>query len=62
MNIKRNITDLIGNTPLIALQRLKEEYGLYGNLLAKVEYFNVTGSIKDRIAKKMNEEQKKVVV
>jgi cystathionine beta-synthase len=46
MNIHRNIVDAIGNTPLVRLERIH----LPGNLVAKVEYMNPGGSIKDRIA------------
>jgi cysteine synthase A len=47
---------LIGNTPLVELVRLEEKYGLEARLLAKVEYFNPAGSVKDRIAKEMIEQ------
>lgn len=40
---------LINNTPLVELKRLKKELGLTANIYAKVESFNLTGSIKDRI-------------
>ncbi len=51
--IYRHITDLIGNTPLLALANLKEKEGLKADILAKLEYFNPAGSVKDRIAKAM---------
>jgi cysteine synthase A len=41
---------LIGKTPLVRLSRLEEAYGLQANLYAKVEFFNPTGSVKDRAA------------
>lgn len=44
------LTDLIGNTPLLALQRYSEKQGLKEPLIAKLEYFNPGGSVKDRIA------------
>jgi cysteine synthase A len=48
-----DITQTIGNTPLIRLSRLSEEFSVKANLLAKVEYFNPAGSIKDRPAMAM---------
>lgn len=45
--------DIIGNTPLLHLKRLEKEFNLLGKLYAKVEYFNPTGSVKDRIALSM---------
>ncbi len=49
MNIKKNLTELIGNTPLLAITRLGEE--LQGaEVIAKLEYFNPGGSVKDRAA------------
>jgi cysteine synthase A len=47
---------LIGNTPLVELTHLEEKYGLEAKLLAKLEYFNPAGSVKDRIAKEMIEQ------
>ena len=49
----KNTYELVGNTPLIELSHIKEEYHLPFNLYAKVEYFNPAGSVKDRIALKM---------
>ena len=54
--IYRQITDLIGNTPLLALTHLKEKEGLKADIIAKLEYFNPAGSVKDRIAKSMVED------
>lgn len=51
MNIAHNITDLIGNTPLVELNRLDE--GLPGRVVAKLEFFNPGSSVKDRIAASM---------
>jgi cysteine synthase A len=51
--IYRQITDLIGNTPLLALTNLKAKEGLKADIVAKLEYFNPAGSVKDRIAKSM---------
>ena len=44
---------LIGSTPLLELTHLEKKYGLQAKLLAKLEYFNLTGSVKDRIAREM---------
>ena len=56
MKIYENITDLIGNTPLLKLKNTEREYNLSANLIAKLEYFNPAGSVKDRIAKAMIED------
>ena len=53
MNIAASIDHLIGNTPLMRLTRLEQKLGLQGQLLAKLEYFNPGGSIKDRAALQM---------
>lgn len=55
-DIKTSVTELIGNTPLFELTHLEKEYGLNAKLVAKLEYFNATGSVKDRIARKMIED------
>lgn len=55
-NINTNVTELIGNTPLIELKAIEEKYGLEAKIIAKLEYFNATGSVKDRIAKAMIED------
>ena len=44
---------LIGKTPLLELTHIEEKYGLKARILAKLEYFNPAGSVKDRIAKAM---------
>lgn len=54
--IYRQLTDLIGNTPLISLNRLPEENQVKARILAKLEYLNPGGSVKDRIALGMIEE------
>ncbi len=51
--IYSSILDLVGNTPLIELKRLEEKYGLKAKLVAKVEFFNPAGSIKDRVGLEM---------
>lgn len=55
MRIHDNALDLIGNTPLIELKKLEHELGLKARIVAKVEFFNPAGSVKDRIAKSMVE-------
>ena len=52
-NIYKNIPDLIGRTPLVELSKFKGATGAEGNIIAKLEYFNPGGSVKDRIAKAM---------
>lgn len=54
--IYRNATELIGNTPLVEFTNIEKKYGLKAKLLAKLEYFNPAGSVKDRIALEMIEE------
>ncbi len=55
-NIKTNVTELIGNTPLLELTHIEKKYDLKATVLAKLEYFNATGSVKDRVAKAMIED------
>lgn len=43
--------EAVGNTPLIALDRFRNEHGLKCRILGKVEFFSVGGSVKDRIAR-----------
>ncbi len=54
-----NVDDLIGNTPLVRLKAVEKAFDLKANLYAKVEYFNPTGSVKDRAAKAMIDEAEK---
>jgi len=51
--IYRNLTDLIGNTPLLEFSQYGKKHGLQATILAKLESFNPAGSVKDRIAKTM---------
>ena len=53
MKIYNEITELIGSTPLVKLKNYSEKRDLKATLLAKVEFFNPAGSVKDRIAKAM---------
>lgn len=52
-DIKKGFTDLVGNTPLVRLNNLIKKDELKADVLAKLEYFNPAGSVKDRIAKEM---------
>ena len=51
--VYQNLTDLIGRTPLLQLNKYSAEKGIAANLIAKLEYFNPLGSVKDRIAHAM---------
>ncbi|HAB93388.1 MAG TPA: cysteine synthase A [Lachnospiraceae bacterium] len=55
-NIYKGAPDLIGNTPLVEVTNIEKELGLEARVLVKLEYFNPTGSVKDRIAKAMIED------
>ena len=55
-NTYQGTLGLIGNTPLVELTHIEKKYGLEARLLAKLEYFNPAGSVKDRIAKEMIEQ------
>jgi cysteine synthase A len=54
-NIKHSITELVGHTPLLELVNYEKAHGIKAHLLAKLEYFNPTGSVKDRVALSMIE-------
>ena len=56
MKIYQNATELIGKTPLLELTHIEKALGLKARILAKLEYFNPAGSVKDRIAKAMIDE------
>ena len=51
--IAKKLTDLIGNTPLLELQRYNRKHELDARLIGKLEYFNPGGSVKDRVAVSM---------
>ena len=55
MAIYKQITELVGNTPLMELTNYEKENNLEATILAKIEFFNPAGSVKDRIAKAMIE-------
>lgn len=56
MRTYKNITDLIGNTPLLELENYRSTKNLGAAIFGKLEYFNPAGSVKDRIAKAMIED------
>ena len=56
MKIYQSLADLVGKTPLLELTNYEKKNGLEATILAKLEYFNPAGSVKDRIAKAMIEE------
>ena len=62
MTVYKAISDLIGNTPLVELTHIEEKEGLEASVVAKVEFFNPAGSVKDRIAKKMIEDAENLVL
>lgn len=57
--IAKQLTDLIGNTPLLELSRYSTKHNLSANVIAKLEYFNPAGSVKDRVAFAMIEDAEK---
>ena len=56
MGIYKSFTELVGGTPLLELTNLEKKLGLKAKVVAKLEYFNPAGSVKDRIAKAMIED------
>ena len=58
-NIHKSIVELVGNTPLVELSNFEKNNNLEANIIAKVEYFNPAGSVKDRIAKAIIEDYEK---
>lgn len=59
MTVYKQITQLIGNTPIMELSNYEKENNLNAKILAKIEFFNPAGSVKDRIAKAMIEKAEK---
>ncbi len=57
--INKSLTDLIGKTPLLELVNYEKKHDLKATVIAKLEYFNPAGSVKDRIAKAMIEDAEK---
>ena len=57
--IYSSVTELIGNTPLVELKEIEKAYNVEAKILAKVEFFNPAGSVKDRVALKMIEDAEK---
>lgn len=57
--VYQNVTELIGNTPLVEFSNIEKKFNLQAKVLAKLEYFNPAGSVKDRIAKEMIEDAEK---
>ncbi|GMO25214.1 MAG: cysteine synthase A [Termitinemataceae bacterium] len=55
-DIKKDLSELIGNTPLMELARIEKKHASGARILAKLEYFNPAGSVKDRIARAMIED------
>ena len=54
--IYKGALELVGNTPLVEFTHIEETEGVEAKILAKLEYFNPAGSVKDRIAKEMIED------
>lgn len=54
--IYKSFIDLVGRTPLLELTNIEQKYDLQARIIAKLEYFNPAGSVKDRIAKQMIED------
>ena len=59
MNVYKSVSELIGRTPLLELTNIENELGLKSKILAKLEYFNPAGSVKDRVALQMIEDAEK---
>ena len=53
MEIANDITSLVGNTPLVKLNRIRKHFNCYPEIIAKLESFNPSASVKDRIAYSM---------
>lgn len=59
MSIKKSIIELVGNTPIVELSHIEEQENLPAKILAKLEFFNPAGSVKDRVAKAIIEDAEK---
>lgn len=57
--IHATVTELIGQTPLVKLQKIPQSLGIEATVYAKCEFFNAGGSVKDRIALRMIEQAEK---
>ena len=57
--VKKQLTELIGHTPLLELERLEKAHNTQARIIAKLEYFNPGGSVKDHIALAMIEDAEK---
>ena len=58
-NIYKSADELIGKTPILELVHIEKELGLKAKILAKLEYFNPAGSVKDRVAREMLDDAEK---
>ena len=59
MAIYNSIEQLVGKTPMLRLDKIKEKYGLKADIYAKLEFFNPAGSVKDRVGKAMLDDAEK---
>lgn len=59
MKIYNSVAELVGKTPLLELKNIEKKYGLKAKLVAKLEYLNPAGSVKDRVAKFMIDDAEK---
>lgn len=61
MKIYTSADQLIGKTPLLELSNIEKKFGLNAKIIAKLEYLNPAGSVKNRIAKAMLDETRKLI-
>jgi cystathionine beta-synthase len=57
--VRDSVTEIIGNTPMVRLNKIPQSLGIEATVYAKLEYMNAGGSVKDRIALRMVEEAEK---
>src|SRR5277367_6916421 len=57
--VRNSVTEIIGNTPMVRLNKIPQSLGIEATVYAKLEYMNAGGSVKDRIALRMIEEAEK---